>query len=165
MFGYELLSQDSSCSGVIANAVLQHHERWNGTGYPYGLKGPDISPFAQMMAIADTYAALLSNRPGRNMYMPHQAIEYVMAYAGEQFNPELAELFCRHVPRYPTGLTVKLNTKEIGIVSNANLGFVGRPTVRIVYDEDRGRVSKPYDVDLSKAEYQHKLIADLIDYY
>ena len=164
-FGYELLSQHHSCSGVIANAVLQHHERWNGSGYPYGLKGQDTNPFAQIMAIADTHTALLSDRPGRKMYMPHEAIEYIMAYAGEQFNPELAELFCRQVPRYPTGLTVKLNTKEIGIVSNANLGFIGRPTVRIVYDEDRGRVSKPYDIDLSKAEYQHKLITDLIDYY
>lgn len=97
--------------------------------------------------------------------MPHQAIEYVMAYAGEQFNPELVELFVRQVPCYASGLTVKLNTKEIGIVSDANLGFIGRPTVRIIYDEVSGKVGKPYDIDLSKVEYQHKLITDIMDYY
>ena len=164
-FGYELLSQHPSCSGVIANAVLQHHERWNGSGYPYGLKGQDTNPFAQIMAIADTHTALLSNRPGRRMYMPHEAIEYIMAYAGEQFNAELVELFVRQVPCYASGLTVKLNTKEIGIVSDANLGFIGRPTVRIIYDEDSGKVSKPYDINLCKVEYQHKLITDIMDYY
>ena len=165
MFGYELLSQHHTSSGALANAVLQHHERWSGAGYPYGLKGPDINPFAQIIAIADTHAALLSDRPGRKMYMPHEAIEYVMAYAGEQFNPELVELFVRQVPCYSSGLTVKLNTKEIGIVSDANLGFIGRPTVRIIYDEDSGKVSKPYDINLCKVEFQHKLITDIMDYY
>ena len=53
-YGYELLSQHHSTSGTIANAVLQHHERGNGGGYPYGLKDKDINPFAQIIAIADT---------------------------------------------------------------------------------------------------------------
>jgi HD-GYP domain-containing protein (c-di-GMP phosphodiesterase class II) len=165
MFGYELLSQHHSTSGAIASAVLQHHERWSGTGYPYGLKGTDINRHAQIIALADTHTALLSKRPGRKMYMPHEAIEYIMAYSGEQFNPELVELFVRQVPCYSSGLTVKLNTKEIGIVSNANLGFIGRPTVRVIYDENQGRVNKPYDLDLSKIDYQHKLIIEIMDYF
>ena len=164
-FGYELLNQHNITSGEIANAVLQHHERWNGSGYPYGLKKTEISRFAQIIAIADTYTALLSQRPGRKTYMPHEAIEYIMAYSGDQFSPDLVELFVRQVPCYPSGLTVKLNTKEIGIISDANLGFVGRPTVRICYDEDNGALSKPYDIDLSKSEYQHKLITKIMDYY
>ena len=163
-YGYELLSQHHSTSGAVANAVLQHHERWHGSGYPYGLKGKDISAFAQIIAIADTYTALLSKRPARKMYLPHQAIEYIMAYAGEQFNPEMADLFVRQVPCYSSGLTVRLNTKEVGIVSDANLGLIGRPTVRIIYDEDRGKVRKPYDLNLSEVQYQHKLIAEVLDY-
>ena len=165
MYGYELLSQHRSTSGSIANAVLQHHERWNGAGYPYGLKQADISPFAQVIAIADTYTALLSKRPGRKVFASHEAIEYIMAYSGEQFNPDLAQVFVREVPCYSTGLTVKLNTGEIGIVSDPNLDFIGRPTVRIIYDEDNGKVRKPYEIDLSKAEYQHKMITEVMDYY
>ena len=165
MFGYELLSQHRSTSGAIANAVLQHHERWNGTGYPYGSKQTDINRFAQVIAICDTYTALLSKRPGRRMFMPHEATEYIMAYAGEQFNPELVELFVGQVPCYSTGLTVRLNTKEIGIISDTNPGAIGKPVVRVIYDEDSGKVSKPYDIDLSQVDYQHKLITEVMDYY
>jgi len=164
-FGYELLNQHDATGGEVANAVLQHHERWNGTGYPHGLKGTDISRFAQIIAIADTYTALLSKRPGRKIHTSCEAIEYIMAYGGVQFNPELAESFVRQVPCYPPGLTVKLNTKEIGIVSDPNLGFIGRPITRIIYDEDQGKAKRPYDIDLSKADYQHKLITEVLDYY
>jgi len=165
MFGYELLIQHRSTSGAIASAVLQHHERWNGTGYPYALKEKDIHRFAQIIAIADTYTALLSKRPGRKMFTPQEAIEYIMAYAGEQFSPELVELFVRQVPCYATGLTVKLNTKEIGIVCDANLDFIGRPAVRVIYDEENGKVSKPYEIDLKSIDNQHKLVTEVIDYY
>ena len=61
--------------------------------------------------------------------MPHVAIEYVMASSGDQFSPELVESFVRHVPAYPAGLTVQLNTGEKGIISNPNRGFVARPIV------------------------------------
>ena len=164
-FGYELLNMHRACSGEVANAVLQHHERWNGTGYPSGLKGAEISRFAQIIAIADSYTALISQRPGRKMYMPHETIEYIMAYSGEQFNRELVELFVRQVPCYSGGLSVELNTGETCIVSDANLGFIGRPTVRVCYDHEVGPVKKPYDIDLSKAEFQHKLIIKILDYY
>ena len=97
--------------------------------------------------------------------MPHEAIEYIMAYSGEQFDPELAKLFVSQVPCYPRGLTVKMNTGEIGIISDANLQFIGRPIVRICYDQEVGPVKKPYDIDLSKAEFQHKLIIEIMDYY
>ena len=97
--------------------------------------------------------------------MPHEATEYIMAYAGEQFNPELVELFVRQVPCYSTGLTVRLNTKEIGIISDTNPGAIGKPVVRVIYDEDSGKVSKPYDIDLSQVDYQHKLITEVMDYY
>lgn len=164
-YSYNLLRQHSSCSGEIATSVLQHHEQWNGSGYPLGLKGASISRFAQIISIADKYTALLSKRPGnKKVYMPHDAIEYIMAYSGEYFSPELVELFVRRVACYCSGLTVKLNTGEIGIVSDAKLGFVGRPIVRICIDADAVPVKKPYDIDLSKADFQRKLIVEILDY-
>ncbi len=164
-YGYNLLRQHSSCSNEIATAVLQHHEQWNGNGYPLGLKSTNTSRLAQIIAIADKYTALLSKRPGnKKVYMPHDAIEYVMAYSGEYFNPELVELFVRRVACYCSGLTVKLNTGEIGIISDAKLGFVGRPVVRICIDAEGGTLKKPYDVDLSKADSQHKLVVEILDY-
>ena len=165
MIGYEILSQHNNTSGEVANAVLQHHERWDGSGYPYGLKGEDISRFSQIIAITDTFTALLSDRPGRRTYMPHETVEYVMAYSGEHFSPDLIELFVRNVPCYASGLTIELNTGEMGIISSPNLGFIGRPVVRICYDHEVGTVRKYYDINLARAEHQRKLITKIVDYY
>jgi len=163
--GYYILSQHASCSGEIAAAVLQHHERWDGKGYPQSLKGQKIGIFAQIIAIADVYTALLSRKPGnRKIHLPHEAIEFIMAYSGEYFNPDLVEIFVRKVACYATGLMVKLNTGEVAIVSDPKLGFVGRPIVRICYEPENGLLKKPYDVDLSRAEFQRKLVTEIMDY-
>jgi HD-GYP domain-containing protein (c-di-GMP phosphodiesterase class II) len=162
---YELLSQHELTKGEIATSVLQHHERWNGTGYPYGTKGKDLTRFAQIIAITDTYCALLSEKAGRRRYMPHEAVEYIMAYNGDYFSPEMVERFVRQVPCYASGITLQLNTGEVCIVSNPNLGFVARPVVRICYNPEEGVIKEPYDVNLAKAELQHKLITKVLDYY
>ena len=87
-----------------------------------------------------------------------------MAYSGEQFNPELVQLFVKHVPLYPSGLTVKLNTGQVGIVCDVNLGFVGRPVVRILYHDNMQAVEEAYDMDLSKPDYLHKAVAQVLGY-
>ena len=163
--GYELLSQHHACEDEVATVVLQHHERWNGTGYLQGLIGNDITRFAQIIAITDTYCAMLSERSQRKAFLPHKAMEYIISYRGHQFNPKLVELFIRQVPLYPSGLAVKLNTGEVGIVSSPNLGgCVGRPVVRICYDENLKAVEKPYDMDLSNGNHQDKAIAQVMGY-
>ena len=149
MKGYELLSRNPTCPEEVARAVCQHHERWDGSGYPYGLKKSEICHFAQIIAITDIYCAMRSERPGRKAYLSHETMEYIMAYSGDQFNPKLVEIFVKQVPCYPTGLNVKLNTGEVGIVSNANIGLIGRPVVRICYDENLKKQKQPYDIDLS----------------
>jgi HD-GYP domain-containing protein (c-di-GMP phosphodiesterase class II) len=163
--GYNLLRQNHHCSGEIATAVLQHHEQWNGNGYPQHLKAANISQFAQIITLADQYTAIISKRPGmKKKYLPHEAIEFIMSYSGECFNPELVELFVRRVPCYCCGLTVKLNTGEICIVSDAKLDFVGRPIVLVCVDPKEGVLKKPYEIDLSKAEFHRKLIVEILDY-
>jgi len=164
MFGYEVLSKHENISQEIANAVLQHHERWNGSGYPYGLKGADIFLWAQIIAICDTYTALISDRPGRRTYMPHEAIEFIFSYSGKLFNPELIKLFVKKVPCYPTGLAVQLDTGEMGIVSNPNLDFLGRPVIRICYNTQVGPVKRPYNLNLAESDHKQKAIVKILDY-
>ncbi|MCL0058404.1 HD domain-containing protein [Dehalococcoidia bacterium] len=163
VYGAELLRQYGRIPPEVTEAILQHHERWDGTGYPNGTRGWDISPFAQLIGIADTYYELVSARPGRKPYTPMDAFEYVMASGGELFDPELIGIFSRRVPIYPSGVMVKLNTGEIGIVVDANLGHVGRPVVRIVKDVKGNDMKPPLDMDLSKPEYQYKLITELLE--
>ena len=77
----------------IANDVLQHHERWDGNGYPKGLKGEEISINARIIAIADTYDALVSDRAYRKAYSKEYAINEIIRCSGTQFDPELVKVF------------------------------------------------------------------------
>jgi hypothetical protein len=162
--GYKLLLQNPLTAKDVAEAVLQHHEFWSGSGYPQGFKAKEISTYARIVAITDVFVDLLSVRPGRNKYMPHEAIEYIMAYSGDQFDPEMVEAFVRQVPSYPTGLLVQLNTGETGIISSPKRGYVARPIVRICSTAEKGTLNQPFDIDLSIAKYQRKLITQVLEY-
>jgi HD-GYP domain-containing protein (c-di-GMP phosphodiesterase class II) len=162
--GYKFLLQFPLTAKEIAEAVLQHHEFWSGSGYPQGLKAKEISTYARIISIADVFVDLLAARPGRGKYMPHEAIEYIMASSGDQFDPGLVESFVRQVPSYPTGLMVQLNTGETGIISSPKRGYVARPIVRICSTAEKGVLSEPYDIDLSVAKYQRKLITKVLEY-
>jgi len=73
--------------------IVSHHERWDGGGYPYGLKGEEISLGARIMGIADSYDAMTSDRPYRAAMTPEQAIGEIEKNAGTQFDPVLAKHF------------------------------------------------------------------------
>ncbi len=163
-YGAKLLKDTGRVGDDVVETVLQHHERWDGSGYPNGLKGKDISVPARLIAIADSYYALVSRRPHRQEMLPHEAIEFIMAFAGDLFDPDLAQMFARQVPIYPSGITVKLNTKEVGIVSSANIGQVGRPKIRIIYDEASQAVKTPYDLDLRDPDHRDKLVTEVLGY-
>jgi len=141
-------------------AIEQHHERWDGKGYPRGLKHHEISLYARILGISDAYIALLSRRPYRPAMRPHEAIEFIIAYSGELFDPELVKMFVRQIPQYAAGVTVALNTGEVGIVTNPNAGHVARPTVRVLHINGVP-VKVPYEIDLSNPEFQRKLIVEV----
>lgn len=160
--GAEILQAHTHLGKGVMDAVEQHHERWDGSGYPARLKGEEICQFARIIAIADTYYELVSLRPDRPAYMPHEAAEFIIAYSGALFDPELVRIFSRLVPLYPTGTTVRLNSGEVGIISNANLGHIARPIVRVCA---MGRkLRKPYEINLSQARYQDRLVVEVDPY-
>lgn len=162
--GYQILCRQKEIDDSVAKAVSQHHERWDGNGYPQGLKGEKISLFARIIAIASTYHALVSHRRGQQPYPPPEAAEFIVAYSGELFDPELVQTFIRNVPLYPKGIMVKLSSGEKGIVTNANIGYIGRPMVRICYDRNGKGVPKLYDIDLTNSDHQSKMIVEILDY-
>lgn len=162
--GHSLLAGPKTIAAEVGDAILQHHERWDGSGYPYGHKGEEIPLYARIIAIADAYYDLVSKRQGRAPLMPHETVEYIMAYSGEWFDPEMVAIFSRQVPLYPTGITIKLNTGEMAIVTNANVGHIGRPVARICRDSRGVVVREPYDLDLTDLANQDRLVVEVLDY-
>ena len=162
--GAEIVSAVESVNEEVIQAIAQSHERFDGTGYPNGIRGEEISLIARVLGMVDTYYALVSMRPHRKPFMPHEAIEFVMAYSMELFDPDLVELFSRKVPLYSTGVSVKLSSNETGVVADANLGHVGRPIVRILVDRLGAQIKKPYELDLSAPDQQGQMVVQVLDF-
>ncbi|MDQ0215195.1 putative nucleotidyltransferase with HDIG domain [Oikeobacillus pervagus] len=147
--GFELLRKESTIPLVAAHCAFQHHERLNGSGYPRGLKGDEIHIYARIMAVADVYDAVTSNRVYRKALLPHDAFEILFAGVGKLFEKEMVESFRRAIIVYPNGLSVHLNDGRKGIVVSQSKGFSDRPVVRIL-EEDKHELLMPYEVDMSK---------------
>lgn len=149
MDGFNMLRQQHDISLVSAHCSLQHHERFDGSGYPRGLKMDDIHPYAQIVSIADVYDALTSPRAYRNRYTPNEAIEFLFASGNAAFDIDLVKLFCRHISIYPIATTVVLNTGQVGVVALNNPLAIHRPTIRIIREADGTPPASAYDVNLA----------------
>ena len=148
-----------SLNSQIISAVASHHERFDGTGYPYGLCGEEIPLYGRILAMADVYDALTTPKPYRRAYTPSEAIEYMMGQAGKQFDGELLEIFLKCVTPYSIGTIVKLSNGQYGIVVKNTSYFPLRPVIRILIDGDRVE-----EVDLATDEkYMSITILDKAD--
>lgn len=149
-FGFEILRSQSSISLLAAHCAFQHHEKIDGSGYPRKLKGDQIHPYAKIMAIADVFDALTSNRAYRKAMLPHEAMEIIFAGANTHFDASLIQTFQKSVATYPVGVTVQLNTGETAVVVNYLFNAPGRPIVRVIKNP-LGEAITPYEIDLSKS--------------
>ncbi|CAM4021445.1 HD-GYP domain-containing protein [Paenibacillus alkaliterrae] len=146
--GFDILRKYHDISIVSAHCALQHHERFNGSGYPRGLKGDDIHMYAQIVGIADTFDALTSPRPHRKRYTASEAIEFLFAAGGTFFDLDLIKLFCKHISIYPISTSLLLSTGQVGVVSENNELAVHRPRVRIIMEKDGTQPKEPYEIEL-----------------
>ncbi|WJQ79856.1 HD-GYP domain-containing protein [Brevibacillus brevis] len=151
--GFNILRNQHNISVVSAHCALQHHERYNGTGYPRQLSEKNIHEYARIVAIADVYDALVSPRPFRKSYSPSDATEYLFATGNTYFDLDLLKLFLQHVAIYPVASTVLLSTGQTGVVSKVNPLAVNRPTIRILTNEDGSEVASTYEIDLYDKEW------------
>ncbi len=164
LYGAEILKQCQGVNDSVRSMIVQHHERWNGSGYPYGLKGSEISLSARILGMCDAVCSTASKRPYRQPFQPYEATELLVACSRVLYDPDLVQLFLENVPAFPTGVMVKLNAGEVGIVVNSNLGLVGRPRVRICYDQDGNQLEAPYEVDLAEDEHASRLVTSAVEY-
>lgn len=141
----EKLKKISFVSQTILDGILSHHEKFDGTGYPHGLKGDEIPLYGKILAIADVYDALTSTRSYRRACFPNEAIEYVMGCADVHFDFNILKAFLKNIAAFPNGTFVSLSNGNIAIVvKNLQINPL-RPIIRIIYPN--GTTSK--DINLS----------------
>lgn len=152
--GYALLKDLGSTFGAPTRIVaLHHHERWDGQGFPKGLRGKEIHEFAQICAIADTYDRLTTSSAFGKQAPPHEALEYLMGAGDSLFRLSLVRDFLDIVAPYPLGSTVKLNTGEQGVVVRIEPGLPQRPVLSMV--------GRSEDFELSR--HPDRVIVSLVD--
>ncbi len=115
----------------IYNSVMAHHEKVDGTGYPFGLKDKDIHLYAKIMSVADVYDALTSSRPYRDPEVPTMVAEYIMGNCGIAFDMDVVRSFISKIEFFPVGSFVELsNGKKAIVVENRKSRL--RPVVKEV---------------------------------
>lgn len=140
--GMELL-HETTVSPLVKSVVLRHHERWNGTGYPDGQKGPEIHEMARIAAVADVYDAITSDRSYATAKPAHVGLRVILDGAAEMFDPYIVAVFSRLVAPFPPGVEVELADGRRGIVVSVPEVELDRPLVRVI-----GGPGIPYEVSL-----------------
>lgn len=150
--GVSLLRQTPGVSVAAMQVTSEHHERFDGTGYPGKLAGEGISLYGQMAAIVDVYDAISSDRVYHKGMSPTQALKKLLEWSSHHFDPQLVQTFIRAIGIYPTGTLVQLDSKRMGVVIEQNEKSLLEPTVRIFYHAGQLHYIPPEIVDLSKVQ-------------
>lgn len=146
----EILEITPNISQTALHVAAQHHERFDGSGYPNRLKGDEISRIGQMAAIIDVYDAITSDRVYHKGMAPTEALRKLFEWSKFHFNPELVHAFAKVVGIYPVGVLVRLESERLAVVVEQREASMLQPLVRVMFDARRNHYLKPEEVDLSK---------------
>jgi len=150
LFGEEILKSMDNVPEEAFFITGQHHEKVSGKGYPRGMSGADMHPWAKMAAVADVYDALTSARPYKPGLPPHVALRVIFDGKGTDFDDEVVDTFIKQLGIYPVGSFVKLSTEEMGVVMEVNPEDAMRPKVGVIFTQFSKRRPSPFVVDLYK---------------
>lgn len=134
--GYQLMKETGTIPEQALQIIRYHHERVSGRGYPDGLKGDQVSTAVLMVAIADVYDAITSDRVYHAGLPAHEALKALYQIAPGEFGKKLMEEFIRCIGIYPIGSVVELSTGDIGVVMSTDPNNKLRPLVMLVRDPD-----------------------------
>ena len=159
IYGKEILEKNFFISGEILKAVEHHHERVDGSGYPYGLTQNQISRFAKIIGVCDVYDSVSNDRCYREKFNPSDAYELILAGCGNDFDEEVVKIFKKTFSIYPLGVCLKLSNGVEGYVINQNKNFPDRPIIRVLYDSETKEPIKFYEIDLLEC---HNIVVNSI---
>ena len=130
--------------------IRAHHERFDGSGYPRGIRGDAIALDGQIAGIVDAFDSLVAPRPFGENLTPTQALNILYKGRGTQFHPAIVEQFIQCIGVYPVGSVVELNTGEVAVVIAQNMVRRLQPRIMVVRDANGQRLHPYKMLDLMK---------------
>lgn len=146
--GFEILRKTGQVNDQVLKVVLHHHEKYDGSGYPGGLAGEQISLLARMGAVCDVYDAITSNRAYKSAWDPAESIHRMAQWKGH-FDEQLLQAFVRAIGIYPIGALVRLESGRIGVVVEQHPTSLLKPRVKVFYS---ARLRQPIPIEVIDLE-------------
>ncbi|MGH4052574.1 MAG: HD-GYP domain-containing protein [Clostridium sp.] len=145
LYGY-YFAKDAGLSEGIAKLILNHHERWNGSGFPKGISGERIPLGARIIAVCESYNKLIvyENNP------EYLAIEYLYGSGNYLFDANVVNAMTNNLAVYPLGSIVRISTGEVGIVVNVRQNIGPRPIIALHYNKVNKPLTKTKYINLSQ---------------
>jgi HD-GYP domain-containing protein (c-di-GMP phosphodiesterase class II) len=145
----EILSKMGDKYSWLSEVAIQIHERADGSGYPLGLKGDQISELASIIGLVDVYVAMIKKRPYRAKLMQTDAIKSILEASKGLFPSRIVKIFLAQISLFPVNSYVKLNNSSIGRVISTDQNQPLRPTIELVYNGLGKKVQKRQVIHLS----------------
>jgi len=155
--GVKILQQGGVLHASAYDVCLHHHEKFDGSGYPFGLQGEQISVLSRMAAICDVYDAITSERPYKKAWGPAHSIREMASWAGH-FDEQVFQAFVRTVGIYPIGAVVRLQSQRIGVVVDQDEKSLLKPKVMMLLSARTKMQLERKVVDLSRFGEEDKII-------
>lgn len=148
LLGYRALRQLGKVPEKSANICLQHHEQYDGKGYPRGLKGTQIDEYARIASISDSYEAQIASRSYRKRLFFYHAMKNLLSSGINRFDPVILRVFLSRMSVYPIGSIVELNDNSIGIVVGSVPQKPLRPLVKLIFDSEKNPIEETLIINL-----------------
>jgi len=135
LYTYKIVTKELLYPEDVGLIVVQHHERWDGEGYPRRISGTAIDMGARIVSVADAFEAMVSHKPYRNSMMGYQAMKNLLSDNLRRFDPDVIKAFIQTMGIYPIGSIILLNNGALARVEEVQASAPLRPRIRILIDE------------------------------
>ncbi|MDR2048187.1 MAG: HD-GYP domain-containing protein [Treponema sp.] len=135
LYTYKIITKELLYPEDVGLVALQHHERWDGEGYPRRISGANIDIGARIVSVADAFEAMVSEKPYRNSMMGYQAMKNLLSDNSRRFDPDVLKAFIKTMGIYPIGSVIMLNNGAVARVTEVQGDAPLRPKIRLLIDE------------------------------
>lgn len=153
------IAKRTNQSRIVREIIANHHEHFDGSGYPNGKKGGQIGLYGNMICIVDTYVSLINGRNCEVALPPNKALDFMYKQKGKLFHPQMLDQFIQVIGIYPVGTMVRLNTGDIGFVIKQNKTWRMKPVIMVVMNKHHEKLETPIHIDLMNQPEHKKQIA------